>query len=149
MKATRLWHLAWHGLAGCVLDVSLQLQVRFAGDSRAPELSRGKLYSSFSFAYHLFSSACLALVSSAQAAAHVLDTTVWLRSALRVGAHQATYQKAGYVFRLIHSFSKQPHLFACSSTAWQSLLIFFRAYFTSFCIYWQNMALGDTNRGLD
>lgn len=57
--------------------------------------------------------------------------------------------KQVYVFRLIHSFSKQPHLFACSSTAWQSLLIFFRAYFTSFCIHWQNMALGDTNRGLD
>lgn len=95
MKAKQLWDWAWHGLAGCVLDISLQLQVKFAGDSKGPELSRGKLYSSFSFAYHLFSSACLALVSSAQAGAHVLDTTVWLCSALRVGVHQATYQKAG------------------------------------------------------
>lgn len=39
----------------------------------------------------------------------------------------------------------QPHRFASSSTAWHSLLIFLGTSFTSFCIYWQNMALGDTN----
>lgn len=148
MKAKQLWDWAWHGLAGCVLDISLQLQVKFAGDSKGPELSRGKLYSSFSFAYHLFSSACLALVSSAQAGAHVLDTTVCVLRCVSECTKPLTGKQV-YVFRLIHSFSKQPHLFACSSTAWQSLLIFFRAYFTSFCIHWQNMALGDTNRGLD
>lgn len=79
-----------------------------------------------------------------QAAAHTLDTADCLPAFCAVcQSTLSLLQESRFPIPVNPLF--QPHLFASSSTAWQSLLIFLGTSFTRFCIYWQNMAPGDTN----